>query len=272
MKKKQNNGVIITGFAYLAVFLLGMAAMGFFQLGHGQTVQVPAAKVELAAPDQESTIRVAQTQPEASQDSWQTIERTAPIVAVNSAQDQGVVGTVSVQLIPGDGNVLVETSPFSMPDLQDSANTAVQVANQLVATKPSFDYLFSYNMKADLVGGGSGGAAETITTIAAMEGKEINPSVAITGTINADGSIGPVGGLLEKSQAVAAAGYKTFLVPPGQSLVTEYQKVVSQRSYGNRLYYVRQIVPKTVDLRQENPNLQIVEVSTIQDAMKYMLL
>jgi len=40
--------------------------------------------------------------------------------------------------------------------------------------------------------------------------------IAFTGTINPDGSIGPVGGIQYKLEAVAKDGKKTFLIPIGQ--------------------------------------------------------
>jgi Lon-like protease len=40
--------------------------------------------------------------------------------------------------------------------------------------------------------------------------------VAVTGTIRPDGSVGPVGGVAQKIQAVKAAGAEIFLVPTAE--------------------------------------------------------
>jgi len=203
---------------------------------------------------------------------YQEIERKAPIVAVNSDETAGIVGVVDVRLIPGSSNVLVDTSPFTEPDLQLSANTAVQVAKSVTGlTSTDKDFVFDYQIQSDVVGGGSAGAAETLAAIAALENKSIKTDVAISGTINADGTIGPVGGLLEKAKAVSNAGYKLFLVPQGEAITTIPQGVVQRRQMGPFVSYTTQVIPKTVDLRQQGLNLKIVEVSNVQDAMKYML-
>ena len=56
----------------------------------------------------------------------------------------------------------------------------------------------------------------TIATIAAFLGDQLNPDVTMTGTINPDFTLGPVGGIPQKLQGAAAAGMKTVLVPLGQ--------------------------------------------------------
>ncbi len=47
-----------------------------------------------------------------------------------------------------------------------------------------------------------------------MGGWKVNPKVMMTGMINPDGTIGPVGGILEKASAAASVGAKLFLIPP----------------------------------------------------------
>ena len=66
--------------------------------------------------------------------------------------------------------------------------------------------------------GPSAGAALTIATIAALKHDSIRSDVVITGTINADGTIGQIGGVLEKAQAAKDIGAKLFLVPVGQGV------------------------------------------------------
>lgn len=66
------------------------------------------------------------------------------------------------------------------------------------------------------VDGPSAGGLMTAAFIAGILGHEVNKDVAFTGTINPDGSIGPVGGILYKMEAVIKDGKKTFLIPIGQ--------------------------------------------------------
>jgi uncharacterized protein len=67
------------------------------------------------------------------------------------------------------------------------------------------------------VDGPSAGAIMAATIIAAARGETALDTVAMTGTVNADLTIGPVGGLPEKVDAAIDAGKKTIGVPVGQT-------------------------------------------------------
>jgi uncharacterized protein len=204
------------------------------------------------------------------------ITKSIPIVAVNQFEDKGVLGNLTVKLIPGNSNVLIDTNPFLEPDLQYSANIAVTVAklktNNYASNK---DFILSYNILSNVVGGQSAGAATTIATIAALENKKIKDNVIITGTINQDGTIGKVGGILEKAKVVADAKYKLFLVPKGQTKIKYYEKVIEKEPFGfGFVLYNRRYIPKVIDIKEEIKKewgLEIKEVSTIEEAMEYML-
>jgi len=102
-----------------------------------------------------------------------------------------VIGTVHVALKAGTGNVLVNTNPFVEPDTQYSVREAVEVAenftNMNISNK---DIIISFDINGTVIGGPSAGAATTVTAIAAMEGKNVRPDGAITGTIEEEGYIG----------------------------------------------------------------------------------
>lgn len=66
------------------------------------------------------------------------------------------------------------------------------------------------------IDGPSAGALMTVGVAAALNGDKIDPDVTMTGTINPDGSIGPVGGIPQKVQGAAEAGKKTVLIPVGK--------------------------------------------------------
>lgn len=120
------------------------------------------------------------------------------IVAVNQNGD-GVMGDVNVQIVPGNGQVLVDISPFVEPDTQYSALTAVKIAEQITKTDlQNKNTVISFNVNGTVVGGPSAGAAIAIATISAIENKPIKSGGVVTGTIETDGTIGKVGGIVEK--------------------------------------------------------------------------
>lgn len=203
------------------------------------------------------------------------IERSIPIVAVSS-RGKGVVGNLTVKLIPGNNQVLINTNPFLETDIQYSVNKAVTVAK--LKSNYTFDRDFLFDFKAgnaELVGGESAGAAITIATIAALQNKTLKKDAVITGTIDVDGSIGRVGGIIEKAKAVADAHYKYFLVPKGQSNITYYERVITKEpvGFGFEILNTRYI-PKTIDLKEiakKEWGLEIIEVSTIDEALPYFI-
>jgi predicted S18 family serine protease len=199
------------------------------------------------------------------------VTQSIPIVAVSN-DGNGVVGSLSLRMMQGTDQVLVSTEPFVEPDLQYSVNSAVQYAEHYTKSK-GYDFIFNYKVDSQLIGGESAGAATTILTIAELEGKPLNNGVAITGTINADGSIGQIGGVVEKAKAVADAGYKYFLVPKGQSTVTYYQRKISRSGTASGPVYYEQDVPVTVDLAStaKQWGLTVIEVGSINDALPYFI-
>lgn len=91
--------------------------------------------------------------------------------------------------------------------------TAVTVASQLLGIDPR-DYEFSYAVGGS-IDGPSAGTYMTVGTLAALRGDPLYDDVAMTGTINPDGTIGPVGGIPQKIEGAAAQGARLVLVPAG---------------------------------------------------------
>ncbi len=193
-----------------------------------------------------------------------------PVLAVRSDNNEGVFTYVDVEIRPGKERVLINTNPFVEPDTQYSAETAVNISQGYAQTSlKDRDVIITFSADTLLVGGPSAGAAMTIALIAAMKGKMLGNDVAITGTIEANGRIGPVGGVLQKAEAAAKEGVKTFLVPAGESQLQYYEQRVTEQKRGNFVIRRTEYVPKTLDLKQyanETWGLEVKEVRTIDDA------
>jgi len=90
-----------------------------------------------------------------------------------------------------------------------------------VRVQTSFDVTFPYPVTIDSgqVGGPSAGLAFTLGLIDELTPGELTggQEVAATGTISPDGTVGPIGGLEHKVDAVRHAGVKLFLVPDSQT-------------------------------------------------------
>lgn len=77
---------------------------------------------------------------------------------------------------------------------------------------------FAIDIDSGAIGGPSAGLAFTLTLIDELTSGEVTGglAVAVTGTINIDGTVGAIGGLVQKTSAVKQLGAKVFLVPADQ--------------------------------------------------------
>lgn len=133
---------------------------------------------------------------------------------------KGVLAKLTVELKPGDGKVLTDIENLLFwADTQLSIQTAKQAAEKFTHADLSRSDLI-YTVEADhtrLIGGGSAGAALAIATVAVIQNRTLDPAISITGAIDEEGNVLPVGGVAEKAEAVYAQNITILLVPPGQS-------------------------------------------------------
>ena len=132
----------------------------------------------------------------------------------------------------------------------------------------NYDLVYYINANASIIGGPSAGAALTIATIAALTGKKPNQDVMITGTINSDGSIGPIGDVLEKAKAAQSVGASTFLIPLSQSKEVVYETVNNCQTFGTSEICTQETRPRSINIVNET-SINIKEVSTIKEAEAY---
>jgi PDZ domain-containing protein len=87
-----------------------------------------------------------------------------------------------------------------------------------VSTVDRVDYGFPFDIRIDTgkVGGPSAGLAFTLAILDRMTPGSLTGGdrMAVTGTIELDGTVGPVGGVDHKTEAAIREGAQVFLVPP----------------------------------------------------------
>lgn len=176
--------------------------------------------------------------------------RTIRVLAVMGGEvPKGVATSATAEVRAGKGRVLINTNPFVEPDTQFSAETAVKIVQALAnVSLNDRDVIFTFGNESNLVGGPSAGAAMTLAVLAAIENKTIRKDVAITGTIEEDGSIGLIGGVLEKAEAVANDGATIFIVPKGLETLTYYEQKVQQQDMGGFILERTWYEPRQLDL------------------------
>jgi len=198
------------------------------------------------------------------------VEVVAPAVKMTEAGLEGVISYITVEVGPGSGHVFVDTMPLTNLDTQASARLAAEVAEEVTGfDMEKHDVFITVRSEAPVIGGPSAGGVIAVALIAALLDLKVDPKVMMTGTINPDGSIGPVGGILEKAEAAAKAGATLFLVPEGQLVVTQQQ--TRKEKIGPIVQIITQ--PVTIDVGSyawERWGLKVEEVRTAREAVEKM--
>ncbi len=121
---------------------------------------------------------------------------------------------------------------------------------------------FPISINSDQIGGPSAGAAFTLGIIDALSNGDITGGkvIAATGTIDASGNIGPIGGLPQKMVAVRRAGASIFFVPFGQSK-SDYKSAVQFSEGKVRIVKVENIGQILNYLARMGGDMQGVEIN-----------
>ena len=150
-----------------------------------------------------------------------------------------------------DGELRVDISENEVAGVGDMKRAAawnsVIVASLLTGQLPSKTFRF---VETGYIDGPSAGAVQTVAVLSLLLGDELRSDVAMTGTINPDGTVGPVGGIPEKLTGASAEGYKRVLIPMGL-----------RNSYSEKEQAFVDVVALGAEL-----GLEVKEVSTIYEA------
>ncbi len=199
-----------------------------------------------------------------------TVVLKAPAVSKTANGELvGVATEFVITVAPGSGHVYVETWPLAEVDMQASARLAAQVAGRVLGVDMSkYDVFIQVKADSPIIGGPSAGGTMTVGIIAALKGWKLRNDVMMTGMINPDGTIGPVGGILEKASAAHSVGAKLFLIPEGQRIQ------VVQKTEQKQIGPLVQITTKeekvdVVQYAKERWGLEVKEVKDIYEAVYY---
>ncbi len=185
---------------------------------------------------------------------------------------RGVATILDVQAVRGYGRTLTNIDKLLFwTDTQNSIRTARFVAENITGVNLSnYDLIYTIKANATVIEGASAGAALTVATVAVLEEKEINTTVMMTGTINHDGTVGPVSEILAKAMAAKAVGANLFIVPLAQSTQITYESEKYCEQIGWSQICTIEQIPKKVDI-SEQADIEIIEVQTIEEALEYFL-
>ncbi len=202
------------------------------------------------------------------------------------SNQQGVIARLNIEKKNGTGKTFIEfgeSQPTIALETFESIKNATQVV-KTISSKANANYwrsnlLYSFETNSDEVAGSSAGAAITIGTLALLENKKLNASIAITGGINSDGSISRVGGVLEKARALKNTGSVTTLfVPIGEAqqeiTTAKSGQTCTEQSIGNGTFTScrnnQTLETRIIDISNET-GIRVVEVANIATAYLQMI-
>lgn len=187
-------------------------------------------------------------------------------------EGEGVTTVLTVQVVPGNGRILANIDKLLFwTDTQNSIRTSSKVASDITGIDISkYDIIYTIETNATSVEGPSAGAPLAIATIAALTGQKLDPMVMITGAINHDGTIGPVGHVLAKAKLAKEIGMKKLLVPLLHSQEITYKTNKYCEQIGASQICTTEKVPEKVDVSEE-AGIEVAEVEDIEEALSYFL-
>jgi uncharacterized protein len=174
------------------------------------------------------------------------------LLAVTETDDgyNGGIADLYLEIKPGSGRVFLETFPLTKVDTQISTRFAKEIACDFADVNCNkFDFFYTITADSSIVAGPSAGAAISVLTFALIKNIDFDEGVAITGTINSGGLIGPVGGLKAKIEAANKTGLRKVLIPTGEPF----------ENMGNESFDLDELINKY--------GIEIKEVATLNEAI-----
>ena len=171
-------------------------------------------------------------------------------VSGSGSKVYGVTASIRVRVSRGSGRIFYSLSALADKDFQTSVILSTMLGALIIGSNYlSNDYFIELSPHLELVSGPSAGAAISALIAASLVGVKLNRSIAITGVVLPDSTIGPVGALPEKIQAACRAGIKVVIIPKGQ--------VIARKAKSNKTVNLREISRKC--------GIRLIEVSNLEE-------
>lgn len=183
---------------------------------------------------------------------------SVPALAVLTNGDKGLVHYIVIQLDhdPRLEGPTVQFNEITLgggslvgEDWKEGAMDAVRAAVK-ASGYDGRDWLVTVKNRSrhSITGGMSTSGAVAVGVLAAWRGETLRPGITFTGRITPDGRIESVGAIPQKLEAAASEGFKTLLVPRGQSRTSEWD-----------------LLPLA-----EKKQMSVIEVGTLEEAYSFM--
>lgn len=186
--------------------------------------------------------------------------------AIND-KGEGVLINLTTSVRSGRGLVLVNINNVLADfELQKSSREATKAAADYLGLKlNNIDLVYAIKSDADIIGGGSAGAAMALSAISVLGDIKLKDDIMITGIINESGDIGKIGGVKEKIKASKGKA-SVFLLPIGQSSEIKNYKSKMECKMINKIEYCK---TNYVEAEMEFEGIKVIEVKNLEEALRY---
>ncbi|MBU0636430.1 hypothetical protein KKE06_05380 [Candidatus Micrarchaeota archaeon] len=168
---------------------------------------------------------------------------------------EGLEAELSLRIESGTGKVFSGVDALVGTSTQNAFKVALDVAKNYVTIVDNYDYYFEIKSSASIVDGPSAGSATAVLLVSMLQNNELPQTVAMTGTVSENGSIGTVGGVFEKSRVASESGIELFMIPRGEA------RQVARTPNGIESVNLIEYAPREWGIK-------IIEVDTIDDALE----
>lgn len=141
------------------------------------------------------------------------VTTTEEVRAAIAGHQPGEQMSLTLEALDSDQRHTVSVELIDSPTEPGKAFLGVSLQD-----RPSYQFPFQVDIDSQQVGGPSAGLAFTLAILDQLTAGDLtgDRKVAVTGTIELDGSVGPVGGVKQKTEAAVSQGATLFLVPPDE--------------------------------------------------------
>ena len=184
------------------------------------------------------------------------------------------ITNLSLEIVAGRGRVLVNTEPLMGEVFQDTAILAKETAEKISGKSlGNYDLIFSISAPAEIPGvdGPSAGAAMCLLVLSIIDDHILRSNIALTGTIQPDGTIGAIGGIAEKAQAALDAGSTVFYIPEENTQMVIYEEGEITR-WGRVFRTQVPVQVNTEEYIEANVGIEVEIVDNISDLITLAIL
>jgi uncharacterized protein len=195
------------------------------------------------------------------------------LLAVTETEDGDVGGVADLylEIKPGSGRVFLETFPLTRVDTQVSTRFAKEIACDFADVDCNkFDFFYTITADSSIIGGPSAGAAISALTFSLIRKVKLDETIAITGTINSGGVIGPVGGIKAKIKAAETIGLRKVLTPIGDLAILENISKEIRTNNSNLSNKTTALINETnqsIKFPKIEKIIEVKEVATLDEAL-----